>query len=119
MTVPIDPALKNSKDKNAHLVLALCHRCAGLWRCLAIQYEDPEEVNKKLAGAGGRAWKRRIDEELLLELTNANIASFVGLSATVVNAAASMGVDVPPSLTIQPGQEGPKKNRSLGLTSQQ
>ena len=114
MTVPIDPALKNSKDKNAHLVLALCHRCAGLWRCLAIQYEDPEEVNKKLAGAGGRAWKRRIDEELLVELTNANIASFVGLSATVVNAAASMGVDVPPSLTIQPGQEGPKKKQKLG-----
>ena len=114
MTVPVDPSLKNSRDKNAHLVVALCHRCAVLWRCLAIPYEDPEEVAKKLTGGGGRAWKRRIDEELLIELTNANIASFVGLSSTVATAAASIGVDVPPNLTIQLGQEAPKKKQKLG-----
>lgn len=31
-TVPADPSNKNNKDKSAHLMVALCQRCAGLWR---------------------------------------------------------------------------------------
>ena len=113
-TVPIDPALKNSKDKNAHLVVALCQRCAALWRCYGIPWEDVEEVAKKVASGGGRAWKRRIDEELLIELTNANLASSIGVSTTAAAAAASVGLDIPPGFTIQPGQDGPKKKQKLG-----
>lgn len=114
-TVPIDPSLKNSKDKNAHLMLALCQRCAYLWRCYAISWENPDEVAKKVASGGGRAWKRRVDEELLAELTTANVANSIGISTTAAAAAASLGVDIPPSLTIQPGQDGPKKKQKLGL----
>ena len=113
-TVPIDPAFKNSKDKNAHLVVALCQRCAALWRCYGIPWEDVEEVAKKVANGGGRAWKRRIDEELLIELTNANLASAISISTTAAAAAASVGIDIPPGLTIQPGQEGSKKKQKLG-----
>ena len=113
-TVPIDPSLKNSKDKNAHLMLALCQRCAYLWRCYAITWENPDEVAKKVASGGGRAWRRRIDEELLAELTTANVASSIGVSTAAAAAAASIGVEVPSSLTIQPGQEAPKKKQKLG-----
>lgn len=66
------PAEKSSKKKNVEaqwLVSALCRRCAELWRRYAIHWEDPEEVQKKVNSGGGRAWKRRIDEELLKELT--------------------------------------------------
>ena len=112
-TVPIDPSLKNSKDKHAHLMLALCQRCAYLWRCYAIAWENPDEVAKKLASAGGRALKRRVDEELLAELTTANVASSLGVSTTAAAAAASIGIEVPSSLTIQPGQDAPKKKQKL------
>ena len=79
----------SGKDKGAQLMVALCRRCAYLWRRYAIQYEDIEEVAKKVAQGGGRAWKRKIDEEMLKELvatneTFGNVAedpSFVPISA--------------------------------------
>lgn len=61
-----------SKDKGAQYVVALCRRCAELWRRYAIQWEDMDEIAKKIALTGGRAWKRKIDEEVLKELTAAN-----------------------------------------------
>lgn len=60
------------KDKRERRLVALCLRCAHLWRRYAIQWEDLEEVAKKVSQGGGRAWKRRIDEELLRELMAAN-----------------------------------------------
>ncbi|KAI5776511.1 PHD finger and BAH domain protein [Geopyxis carbonaria] len=64
----------NSKKKNAEekwLVSALCRRCAELWRRYGIQWEDPDEIQKKVNQGGGRAWRRRIDDELLKELISA------------------------------------------------
>ena len=61
---------REDKDKAA-LVLALCYRCAELWRRYGLQWEDPDEIMKKLGQGGGRAWKRRIDEELLKEIVAA------------------------------------------------
>ena len=108
-TVLADPVVKGSKDKAVHLMVALCHRCAGLWRRYAIQWENIDEVAKKVAQSGGRAWKRKLDEELLIELVNANEASSVGMSSTAVAAAAQVGIDVPTALTIQPEQEAARK----------
>ncbi|KAH7329319.1 hypothetical protein B0I35DRAFT_419940 [Stachybotrys elegans] len=58
----------NNKDKGGQYVSALCRRCAELWRRYAIRWEDIEDVAKKVAQSGGKAWKRRQDEELLKEL---------------------------------------------------
>ncbi|PKS12029.1 hypothetical protein jhhlp_001325 [Lomentospora prolificans] len=58
----------SGKDKKDQYVVALCRRCAELWRRYGIQWEDIEEMAKKVAQAGGRAWKRKQDEELLKEL---------------------------------------------------
>lgn len=63
-TVPADG---RSKEKHSQLYLALCQRCARLWRKYAIQWEDQDEIAKKVSQAGGRAWKRRVDEELVRE----------------------------------------------------
>lgn len=57
-----------SKDKGSRYVVALCRRCAELWRRYGIRFEEMEEVAKKVAQSGGRAWKRKQDEELLKEL---------------------------------------------------
>ncbi|KAK0389622.1 hypothetical protein NLU13_3197 [Sarocladium strictum] len=61
-------AKATSKDKGPQYVQALCRRCAELWRRYAIRWEDMEEVAKKVAQSGGKAWKRKQDEELLKEL---------------------------------------------------
>ncbi|KAI0022172.1 hypothetical protein F4780DRAFT_769847 [Xylariomycetidae sp. FL0641] len=61
-----------NKDKGGQYIVALCRRCAELWRRYAIQWEDLEDLAKKVAAAGGRSWKRRVDEELLKELIAAN-----------------------------------------------
>lgn len=116
-TVPIDPSFKNSRDKNAHLMLALCQRCAMLWRRYGIQWENENELAKKVASGGGRAWRRRIDEELLIELVSANEVSSIGMSSTTAAAAASVGVEIPPNLTIPPGQDGPKKKQKTAADS--
>ncbi|KAI4676626.1 uncharacterized protein J4E84_009461 [Alternaria hordeiaustralica] len=56
-----------SKDKTGFLI-ALCLRCANLWRKYAVTWENVDEIAKKVAQGGGKAWKRRIDEELLREV---------------------------------------------------
>lgn len=61
------PADGRSKDKSG-FVVALCLRCANLWRKYAVKWENVEEIAKKVAQGGGKAWKRRIDEELLREV---------------------------------------------------
>ncbi|KAI1096209.1 hypothetical protein F5B19DRAFT_224791 [Rostrohypoxylon terebratum] len=58
----------SNKDKGVQYIGALCRRCAELWRRYAIQWEDIEDLAKKVAAAGGRSWRRRVDEELLKEL---------------------------------------------------
>ncbi|KAI9843851.1 MAG: putative PHD type zinc finger protein with BAH domain-containing protein [Thelocarpon superellum] len=89
-TIPLDLNGKgHGKDKPAQLVLALCRRCAELWRRYGIQWEDIDEVAKKVAQGGGRAWKRRIDEELLKELVSANDAGPAGGYGTPAASGAS------------------------------
>ncbi|KAH0544478.1 hypothetical protein FGG08_001376 [Glutinoglossum americanum] len=99
-----------NKDKGNQFIVALCRRCAELWRRYGIPWEDVDEVAKKVAQGGGRAWKRRIDEELLKELVAANEAASVGTSNLAVTAAAAVGgVPVPSAMTLQQNQEPPKK----------
>ena len=112
-TVPAE-AGNRSKDKGSRLMVALCQRCAGLWRKYAIQWENVDEIAKKVAQTGGRAFKRKMDEELLIELVSANEASSIGMGTTAVAAAQSLGMDVPRALTIQPEQEGPRKKVKTG-----
>lgn len=56
-----------TKDRNP-VVVALCERCANLWRRYAVEFENIDEVSRKVAAVGGKAWRKRIDQELLNEL---------------------------------------------------
>ena len=68
-----EPGSRSSKqDKNSQFIVALCRRCAELWRRYAIQWEDIDEVARKVAQTGGRGWRRRVDEELYKELLAAD-----------------------------------------------
>ena len=79
-------AKPSNKDKaSVQFVIALCTRCAELWRRYAIRWEDIEEMSKKVAAAGGRAWKRRQDEELLKELQIARETGIVDSGVSSAN----------------------------------
>ncbi|EED16870.1 PHD finger and BAH domain protein (Snt2), putative [Talaromyces stipitatus ATCC 10500] len=62
-TVPAEPSSKKA-DKGPQLAVALCHRCAILWRKYAIEYKDADELAKKLQASGNKAWRRKLDDEL-------------------------------------------------------
>ncbi|EOD48734.1 putative phd finger and bah domain protein [Neofusicoccum parvum UCRNP2] len=70
-TVPADG---RSKDKGTNLIPGLCQRCARLWRKYAIKYEDADELIKKISAAGGKKWKKLIDQELMDEINAAQNA---------------------------------------------
>lgn len=105
--VPKDASAKNSKDKSNWFTLALCGRCAYLWRKYAIQYEDIEEVSKKIASSGSRAAKRKVDEELLRVILEAHQMSGDPIPPKAVDEVAKAGLEVPQNI-IQP-EEPPKK----------
>jgi hypothetical protein len=99
---------KNStKDKNGQYIQALCRRCAELWRRYAIQWEDIDEVAKKVAQTGGRGWRRRVDEELYKELQaademiNKTLHRMPDYASATIPAASSNGQHA--------GQEPPRK----------
>ncbi|KAK4565299.1 putative PHD type zinc finger protein with BAH domain-containing protein [Recurvomyces mirabilis] len=98
-------AKNGAKDKKDRLMLALCLRCAGLWRKYSIQWEDVDEIQKKVAQGGGRAVKRRIDEELLRELMAANEAASMAAQEPT-----------PPLQSIETLGEPPKKKTKMDAT---
>ncbi|SPN97114.1 related to PHD finger protein [Cephalotrichum gorgonifer] len=99
----------SSKDKKDQPVVALCRRCAELWRRYGIQWEDVEEMAKKVAQAGGRAWKRKQDEELLKELIAAK--DLPSLSPPASDSRASPANGTPVS-AAQNGEPPRKKLKS-------
>ena len=107
---------RNGIDKGRRLFIALCLRCANLWRKYAIQWEDIDEVAKKVAQGGGRAWKRRIDEELLRELVAANEAANIPALESSTAAIPSIEGGEPPKKktktdTPQPPDQLKKKEK--------
>ena len=107
--IPSEP--QNKKDKGPMLTVSLCLRCALLWRKYGIQYEDVDEVAKRIANSGNKSWRRRIDEEMLAQLIVATETPFVINSATA-NTASSMGIplDTNPRL-LQEGKVDPTKKK--------
>ena len=102
-TFQADPGSKtNGKDKGQPIRVALCRRCAELWRRYGIQWEDLDEIAKKVAQGGAKAWKRRIDEELHREIAAANGGDpsdvVVVVAAAAAAASSSSGTLVSPSV---------------------
>lgn len=109
--IPKDQSAKNSKDKSLWLTLALCGRCAYLWRKYAVQYEDIEEVSKKIASSGSRAAKRKVDEELLRLILEAHQMSGDPIPPRAVDEVNKAGLEVPANI-IQPDEPPKKKTKA-------
>lgn len=108
-TIPENPNFKPvGKDKGPQLMVALCRRCAELWRRYGIQWEDIEEV-KKNAQINGKSSKRKLDEEFLHELLTANevINEPPGLAFTPASAGG-----VPPPTQSSISADSKKKSKA-------
>ena len=111
--VPTDGSTKgNSKDKGYQFLVALCRRCAELWRRYGIQWEDIDEVAKKVAQGGGKAWKRKIDEELLKELVSTSYAPATKTNGTATTSV-SAGMSSASPVTNPHPPDPPKKKRKI------
>jgi hypothetical protein len=108
-TVPSDPSAK--KDKGPLLTVCLCLRCALLWRKYAIQYEDIDEVGKRIAASGNKSWRRRIDEELLAQMIVATETPFT-INSLTATTASSIGIPVDLNPHLQQESKDKKKPRT-------
>lgn len=90
----IQPEGKANREKNGFLLAALCERCASLWRKYGIKWEDINEIARKVQQAGGRASKRKVDEDLLNELIVANEQAGITSSQEVAEAGSVIGATV-------------------------
>ena len=102
------PADGRSKDKSGFIV-ALCLRCANLWRKYAVKWENVDDIAKKVAQGGGKAWKRRIDEELLREV-------YAAQSDPSSKNGTPEYADLP-TASAHPSAEPPKKKQKTTVTA--
>ncbi|PGH16024.1 hypothetical protein AJ79_02004 [Helicocarpus griseus UAMH5409] len=104
-TIPADP----KKDKAVQgLTVAICQRCAILWRKYGIQWEDADEVMKKIGQGGNKSWRRRFEEELLVQLLTSSETD-VKINSITAAAATSMGITVTAEVSVPPPSEPAKK----------
>ncbi|KAI1756742.1 hypothetical protein F4782DRAFT_526418 [Xylaria castorea] len=103
---------KGAHKEKIQYIVALCRRCAELWRRYAIQWEDMEDLAKKVASAGGRSWKRRVDEELLKELRAAEDMMNMTVYSTPTRTSPATRA-TPPTASIQPAVTDPPPRKKL------
>lgn len=108
-----------SKDKGSQYVVALCRRCAELWRRYAVRYEELDEAAKKVALTGARTWKRRPDEELLKELQAAQEWGLItpDRELTPTQAAAAANGQEPPRKKLKGAPEKDTENNQSDTPS--
>ncbi|KKZ60186.1 hypothetical protein EMCG_05108 [[Emmonsia] crescens] len=106
-TVPADP----KRDKTVQsLTVAICQRCAILWRKYGIQWEDADEVVKKIGQGGNKSWRRRYEEELLVQLLTSSETD-VKINSTTAATATSLGIPVTAEVVIPPPPSEPPKKK--------
>ncbi|KAI0508368.1 hypothetical protein F5B22DRAFT_650035 [Xylaria bambusicola] len=104
---------KGANKEKIQYIVALCRRCAELWRRYAIQWEDMEDLAKKVATAGGRSWKRRVDEELLKELRAAEDMMNMTVYSSTPTRPSPASRATPPTTNAQSTSTDPPPRKKL------
>ncbi|RPA77299.1 hypothetical protein BJ508DRAFT_171590 [Ascobolus immersus RN42] len=100
---------KNDQDRDKMLVLALCQRCGELWRRYGLQYEDVDELMKKVGAGGGRGKKRVLDEEYMKMIAAAQEAKSEAATRQQTPVRVGTPTGSVPAASVQPHHEPPKK----------
>ncbi|KAK2747527.1 putative PHD type zinc finger protein with BAH domain-containing protein [Myotisia sp. PD_48] len=106
-TIPVDAAL-SKRDKITRLTVSLCQRCAVLWRKYGIEYEDPDEIAKRISQGGNKSWRRRHEEGLLAQILTTSELD-VKINQTTAAIATGIGVHISTEITKDNTAEPPKK----------
>jgi hypothetical protein len=116
-TVYENPGKGPAKEKGAQLLVALCRRCAELWRRYAIQWEDVDELSKKAVLNGTKPFKRKIDEETIKEILAANEVSNVSTHSGVIRPPTPIdGTPAPaPTAAVPTATEPPRKKAKTAV----
>ncbi|ODH46806.1 hypothetical protein GX48_07105 [Paracoccidioides brasiliensis] len=113
-TVPVDP----KRDKAVQsLTVAICSRCAVLWRKYGIQWEDADEVVKKIGQGGSKSWRRRYEEELLVQLLTSSETD-VKINSTTAATATAMGIPVIADVNVPPPPSEPPRKKAKSSSDQ-
>ncbi|KAL4808673.1 hypothetical protein BDV18DRAFT_88510 [Aspergillus unguis] len=115
-TVPSEPGSR-AKDKGPQLNVALCLRCALLWRKYGIQWENVDEVAKKIGQSGNKSWRRRVDEELLTQLLASEEAGPASMNSSTAATAAALGVSVGTNNQVQLDSKKKARNDKESTTT--
>ena len=83
----------SKKDKGPSAFLALCLRCALLWRKYGIQWENVDEIARKITQSTHKSSRRRVDEEMLVQIL-VSTETPINISSSTAATAASLGVNV-------------------------
>ncbi|EGE83325.1 PHD finger and BAH domain-containing protein, variant [Blastomyces dermatitidis ATCC 18188] len=92
------------------LTVAICQRCATLWRKYGIQWEDADEVVKKIGQGGNKSWRRRYEEELLIQLLTSSETD-VKINSTTATIATSLGISLTAEVVAPPPPSEPPKKK--------
>ncbi|KAI2416327.1 putative PHD type zinc finger protein with BAH domain-containing protein [Ophidiomyces ophidiicola] len=103
---PSDPSCR--KDKGITYGVALCQRCALLWRKYAVQWESPDEVAKRIVQGGSKSWRRKFEEDLLTQLLIYTECD-VRINSTTASTATSIGIPVVSDTAKEIVPEPPRK----------
>ncbi|WEW58731.1 putative PHD type zinc finger protein with BAH domain-containing protein [Emydomyces testavorans] len=98
----------SKKDKGAIYSVALCQRCALLWRKYAIQWESPDEVAKRIVQGGTKSWRRKFEEELLGQLLTFTECE-TKINNTTATTATAIGIPLLSDMPKETAVEPPKK----------
>ncbi|KAI5309610.1 putative PHD type zinc finger protein with BAH domain-containing protein, partial [Ascosphaera atra] len=88
------PNSTKAKDDRP-LAIALCHRCAIMWRKYGVQWEEPDEVMRRIIAGGSKSWRRRSEEDHLAQLLLSSETD-VKINNSTANAAQALGINVVP-----------------------
>ncbi|RCK56192.1 E3 ubiquitin-protein ligase SNT2 [Candida viswanathii] len=85
-------------------VVALCFRCARLWRRYAVVWEDPTQISKKVSNGKGNGWKKKVEPELASDAT-----------AILEHAQSMLTLPTPPAALVPPTTSAPTTTELTSL----
>ncbi|KAI5293643.1 putative PHD type zinc finger protein with BAH domain-containing protein, partial [Ascosphaera acerosa] len=97
-------AVARGKDRSRAawpLAIALCQSCAVLWRKYAMQWENPDELAKRIIANANKSGRRRTEEEVLAQLLIGSEAD-IAINATTAAFVQGLGVDIVPAPVEEP-----------------
>lgn len=109
-----------SQNTTKTAIIALCQRCAEIWRRYGVEWEDPSEIARKYMEPNGKVRKRYIEEELYKEYvaweTKQRESPASGISVVVKNQNGDASNGARAALDVKRSRQRENENRASLMT---